>query len=134
MAKDPLTRLRTICLALPEATEKIAWGEPTFRVGPTKLFAMFSNNHHGDGMVALWCKAPPGVQEILVGADPKVFFRPPYVGHKGWIGVRLDGQVDWSAVAGLVKDSYLMTAPKRLAAQLQEDTPQPATKRKTMRR
>ncbi len=119
MKADPLERLRAICLALPQATEKIAWGEPTFRVGPTKMFTMFTNNHHGDNRIALWCKAPPGAQEILVGADPQRFFVPPYVGPKGWIGMRLDGKVDWSAVAEIVKDSYLMTAPKKIAAQLQ---------------
>lgn len=112
--RDPLGRLRTICLALPEATEKEAWGEPTFRVRD-KLFAMYTNNHHGDGRVAVWCKAPPGVQEILVGADPERFFVPPYVGHKGWIGVRLDVKVDWQEVAEIVQDSYRMTAPTRPA-------------------
>jgi len=115
---DPLVRLRQICLALPEATEKIAWGEPTFRVGATKMFAMFTDNHHGDGRVALWCKAPPGVQEMLVGAAPQRFYVPPYVGHKGWIGVRLDLEVDWIEIADLVEDAYRMTAPKRLVAQL----------------
>ena len=115
---DPLGRLRQICLALPEATEKIAWGEPTFRVGGTKMFAMFTDNHHGDGRVALWCKAPPGVQEMLVNAAPKRFYVPPYVGHKGWIGVRLDVEVDWDEVADLVADAYRMTAPKRLVTAL----------------
>jgi hypothetical protein len=132
MKSDPLERLRAICLALPEATEKIAWSEPTFRVGPTKMFAMFTNNHHGDGRVALWCKAPPGAQEILVGADPQRFFVPPYVGHKGWIGMRLEGKVDWTAVADIVKDSYLMTAPKKIVARLQADStsvPAPRPKR-----
>ena len=117
MKDDPLSRLRKVCLALPEATEKVAWGEPTFRVRD-KIFAMFTDNHHGDGRVALWCKAPPGVQEVLVGADPRRFYVPPYVGHKGWVGVRLDVKVDWDEVSDLVKDSYLMTAPKRLAALL----------------
>jgi hypothetical protein len=116
-ARDPLARLRKICLALPEATEKGAWGEPTFRVGD-KLFAMYDNNHHGADRIAVWCKAPPGVQEILVNADPHKFFVPPYVGHKGWIGVRLDGKVDWDEVAEILEDSYRMTAPKRLRAAL----------------
>jgi hypothetical protein len=114
-ARDPLGRLRAICLALPEATEKEAWGEATFRVRD-KIFAMSDNNHHGSGHVAVWCKAPPGVQEILVGADPERFFVPPYVGHKGWIGVRLDRKVDWAEVDDLMADSYRMTAPKRLCA------------------
>jgi predicted DNA-binding protein (MmcQ/YjbR family) len=117
MKNDPLRQLRKVCLALPEATEKVAWGEPTFRVRD-KIFAMFTDNHHGDGRVSLWCKAPPGVQEVLVGADPRRFYVPPYVGHKGWVGVRLDVKVDWDEVADMVKDSYVMTAPKRLAALL----------------
>jgi hypothetical protein len=87
--RSPLPRVRRICLALPEAHEKIAWGEPTFRVRD-KLFAMFANNHHGDGRIALWCKAAPGAQEDLVAADPKHFFVPPYVGKAGWLGIRLD--------------------------------------------
>jgi hypothetical protein len=119
MADDLLERLRRICLALPEATEKIAWGEPTFRVRD-KLFAMFDNNHHGAGRVAVWVKAAKDVQEILVGADPQRFFVPPYVGPKGWIGVRLDlDNVDWSELADIVRDGYRMTAPPRIAALLE---------------
>jgi len=126
---DPLTQLRKICLAFPDATEKVAWGEPTFRVR-NKLFAMFTDNHHGDGVVALWCKAPMGVQEILVGAAPEKFFRPPYVGHKGWIGVRLDIEVDWNEVADLVKDSYQMTAPKpRVVRRAQDREPAGSVRR-----
>lgn len=112
---SPLDRLRAVCLALPETTEKEAWGAPTFRVRE-KMFGMFVDNHHGDGRVALWCKAPPGVQAMLVEAAPERFFVPPYVGHKGWIGVRLDGAVDWEEIADLIGDSYRMTAPARLRA------------------
>src|SRR5262245_18726747 len=117
MAKSPLPRVRKICLALPEATEKIAWGEPTWRVRD-KLFVMFANNHHGDGRIAIWCKAAPGAQDDLVAANPKQFFVPPYVGKAGWIGIRLDQGPDWGIVAGLVKDGYLEVAPKRLRASL----------------
>jgi predicted DNA-binding protein (MmcQ/YjbR family) len=116
-ARDPLPRLRKICLAFPEATEKEAWGEPTFRVGG-KLFAMYDNHHHAARHIAVWCKAPPGAQEILVSADSEKFFVPPYVGHKGWIGIRLDRTVDWDEVAEILEDSYRMTAPKRLCATL----------------
>ena len=108
MADTPTDRLRAICLALPEATEKEAWGDPTFRVRD-KIFAM---QKIGDGRVSVWCKAPPGAQEILIGADPELFFRPPYVGHKGWIGIRIDRGPDWDEVAMLVERSYRMTAPK----------------------
>ncbi len=108
----PIKRLREICLALAHTTEKEAWGECTFRVGG-KMFAMTDNNHHGDGWVAVWVKAPPMVQETLVGSDPKRFFKPPYVGHKGWVGVRLDFKVDWDELGCIVRDGYLMSVPKR---------------------
>lgn len=102
-------RLRALCLAFPQAVEKETWGRATFRVGD-KIFAM---EREQDG-VAMWCKAPPGSQAVLVGSDPDRFFVPPYVGHKGWIGVRLRGEPDWDEVAALVGRSYRMTAPKRL--------------------
>jgi hypothetical protein len=114
MATQPIDRLRAICLALPEAVEKEAWGDPTFRVRG-KIFAM---EKRGDGRVSLWCKAPPGSQMVLVGADPERFFVPPYVGHKGWVGVRLDSKPDWEEVTALVKRSYRLIAPKRLAASI----------------
>ena len=111
-AEQPTHRLRAICLALPEASEKEAWGDPTFRVRG-KIFAM---EKRGDGRISLWCKAPPGSQMVLVGADPDRFFVPPYVGHKGWVGMRLDSAPDWVEVAALVRRSYRLIAPKRLAA------------------
>lgn len=107
-------RLRAICLALPEAAEKKAWDIPTFRVAK-KIFAMA----HDPGTV--WCKAPRGVQAILVEAAPDRFFVPPYVGHKGWIGFHLDRTTDWAEVAALIHRSYRMTAPKRLAVQVPEE-------------
>jgi hypothetical protein len=112
-----LARARKICLALPDAHEKIAWGAPTFRVRD-RQFAMFLDNHNGDGRVALWIKAPPGAQEALVVADPERFFRPPYVGAAGWLGVQLDKGLDWGVVAGLVRDGYLEAAPLKLRAAL----------------
>ena len=117
MMETPLDRLRALCLALPEAVEKGGVAEHTFRVRD-KIFAMYQDNHHGDGRVAVWSKAPRGLQEALVGSDPERFFVPPYVGHHGWIGVRLDRPVDWDVVAGIVEDGYRMTAPKRLVALL----------------
>ena len=110
-----LERVRAICLPWPQASEKVAWGGPTFRV-KDKLFAMYLDDHHGDGRIALWVKAPPGVQELLVEAEPERFFRPPYVGPSGWIGIRLDGPVDWSEIADFLADGYRLAAPKRLAA------------------
>jgi hypothetical protein len=113
----PLARLRKVCFALPEVTEKEAWGEPTFRVRD-KLFAMFATDHHHDGNIAVWCKAAMGMQDILIDADPERFFKPPYVGPKGWIGIRLDGKVDWDEVHALLAESWRMTAPPKLAATL----------------
>lgn len=115
MPARPLTRLRKICLSLPEAHEVEAWGEPTFRVR-NKLFAMFASagTHHGQGRPAVWCKAGPGNQEIMVRGAPERFFVPPYVGPSGWIGIWLDGDVEWDELADLLRDSYELTAPKRV--------------------
>ena len=115
MPPNALTRLRKLCLALPEAHEVEAWGEPTFRVR-NKLFAMYANagNHHGAGDHAVWLKAPPGNQALMVRTAPKRFFVPPYVGPSGWIGVRLDERTDWDELRELLRDAWAMTAPKRL--------------------
>lgn len=111
----PLDKLRAISLALPEAVETFTFGDPVFRVR-NKIFVM---HRSGDGRESLWCKAPVGVQEDLVRADPRRFFVPPYVGHHGWVGVRLDLEPDWDLVVDLIERSYRMTAPKRLAARLE---------------
>jgi hypothetical protein len=115
---DPLARLRAIVAALPETSERISHGAPTFW-GGKKTFASFHVNHHGDGRVALWCKAAPGAQEALVDADPARFFVPPYVGPSGWLGVRLDRDVDWGFVAGLLEEGWRMVAPKRAVDRLE---------------
>src|SRR6266478_7244681 len=99
-----IVRLREICLAMPEVFEKEAWGECTFRVAGGSMFAMTDHNHHNSGHIAVWVKAPPMVQEVLIGSAPARFFKPPYVGHKGWVGVRLDSKVDWQELAGILKD------------------------------
>jgi hypothetical protein len=114
-----IARLRAICLALPEVTEKIAWGEPTWRAG--KIFAQMDTHHHGAEHVAVWLPARPGVQEALIEEDPARFFRPPYVGHKGWVGVRIDRRPDWRVVAGLVAEAYREVASPRLVARLEAD-------------
>lgn len=117
MPRSPLTRLRKLCLALPEAHEVEAWGEPTFRVR-NKLFAMYADagNHHGNGRSAVWCKAVPDNQTLMIKAAPDRFFVPPYVGPSGWVGIWLDRQADWRELAELLEDSYRLVAPKRLAA------------------
>jgi len=121
MPPSPLARLRKVCLALPEAHEVEAWGAPTFRVR-NKLFAMYAtaDNHHGAGRPAVWCKAAPGNQGLMVRANPDRFFVPPYVGPNGWIGIRLDRSPDWKEVGELMRDSYRLVAPKRLIKVLDE--------------
>jgi predicted DNA-binding protein (MmcQ/YjbR family) len=121
-----VARLRDICLALPEAEEKKTWDIPTFRVRD-KIFAMV---HDRGARFDVWCKAPPGAQTVLVAAAPERFFRPPYVGHKGWIGFWLDGDPDWAEVADLIGRSYRMTAPKRLLSN-PADTPAERSRRKS---
>jgi predicted DNA-binding protein (MmcQ/YjbR family) len=114
-AEAALALTRDICLSLPDTEEKIAWGAPTFRVHG-RLFVMFANNHHGDGRIAIWCAAPPGVQQDLVAADPKHFFVPPYVGVGGWVGIRLDKRLGKGAVAAIVEQGYRTIEQKRSAA------------------
>jgi hypothetical protein len=114
---DPLENLRRLCLALPEVTERLSHGEPTWFIRGKKTFVMFANHHHDDRL-AFWCAAPDGAQEMLVASDPERFFRPPYVGHRGWLGVYLDVPADWDQIADLVVDAYRAVAPKRLAAVL----------------
>ena len=116
---DRLERLRAICLALPDATEKQTWGDPTWRVRG-RIFAMQKGNYDG-GRPSVWLKARPGAQEVLVGSAPERFFVPGYVGQKGWVGMHLDGrEVDWEELADLVEDSYCLIAPKLLVARLHD--------------
>jgi hypothetical protein len=114
-----LERLRRICLALPETTERLSHGEPTWFVRDKNVFVTFDNNHHEAGRIGFWCAAPPGAQEALVDAAPHRFYRPPYVGHRGWLGVRLDVDVDWPEVEALVRDAYRVIAPKTLAGRIE---------------
>jgi predicted DNA-binding protein (MmcQ/YjbR family) len=111
MKNTPLERVRRICLALPETTEKIAWGTPTWRVRD-RIFVMYSDNHHGDGRVAIWCNAAEGAQKDLVEADPEHIFVPAYVGKGGWIGVRLDRDLPWPSIQSLIEEAYRVTAAK----------------------
>lgn len=112
---DPLERVRALCLALPGATERLSHGEPTWFAG--RSFVMYSDHHHG-GPLAVWCAAAPGVLEEQVEREPERFFRPPYVGVRGWLGVRLDVDVDWDEMARIVADAYRQVAPARLVARL----------------
>jgi predicted DNA-binding protein (MmcQ/YjbR family) len=105
-------KLRAICLAFPDTTEKLAWSEPTWRVRG-KLFAQLDNHHHGADHLAVWLPAPLGEQEAMIFTDPARFFRPPYVGHRGWVGVRIDRRPNWTVVARLVKQAYGLVAIRR---------------------
>src|SRR5919108_4612691 len=109
-----LERIRAACRALPETSERPSHGAPTFFVRDKRAFVMVLKNHHGDGRFAIWCAAPAGLQQMLVEADPVRFFVPPYVGHRGWLGVRLDRGLDWDELAGIAEDAYAEVAPTKL--------------------
>lgn len=121
----PLARLRAICLALPEANERISHGEPTWFVGKGKAFAMLDDHHHGAPHLSVWLPAGLGAQEALVESDPRRFFRPPYVGSRGWVGVVLDRRPDWRVVAWLVEQAFRLVAPASLVAKLPPPGPAP---------
>lgn len=113
-----LGRLRELCLALPETSERPSHGAPSFFVRGKACFLMLFDDHHGDGRFAIWCAAPAGDQQLLVDADPEKFFVPPYVGHRGWLGVRLERDLDWDELRGIVEDAFCTVAPKRLVERL----------------
>ena len=110
-------RLRRLCLSLPEVTERISHGEPSWFVRDRQTFVRFADHHHDD-RVGFWCAAPEGAQQALVSSYPARFFKPPYYGVRGWLGVYLDVPADWDEIAVLVEDAYRTVAPKRLVAQL----------------
>jgi len=116
---DLLERLRRICSSFPEVTERLSHGAPAWFVRGKKTFVtLWVGGHHGDEFPHLWCAAPPGAQAELTEAEPHRFFRPPYVGGRGWPGVRLDRDVDWDEMAEICEDAYRVVAPARLVAQL----------------
>lgn len=115
---EALAQVRAIALELPEVTERLSHGAPTFFVRDKKTFVMFVDNHHDDGRLALWTAAPAGVQSVLVETEPDRFFKPPYVGGRGWIGVRLDVDVEWDEIAQVIQDAYRCIASKKLIAEL----------------
>jgi hypothetical protein len=117
MNEDYLQRVRRICLAMPGAWEKLSHGEPTFFAGK-KVFAMFANNHHNDGHIAVWCPAPLGMQAILIEAEPKKFYKPPYVGVRGWIGINLN-QIRDEELASHLSQAWRMIAPKKLQTEVE---------------
>lgn len=113
---EVLERVRACSLALPGTSEKLSHGAPTFFV--KKVFVMFNDDHHGDGRVAIWYPAPEGAQAHMVDTEPERFFVPPYVGHRGWLGLRLDVDPDWDEIAAVISEAWRTVAPKRLQAEL----------------
>ena len=113
-----LGRLRTICMGLPEVSERLSHGEVTWFIREKRVLAMMDDHHHGADHFALTCPAPPGVQQELIDLEPDRFYRPAYVGPSGWIGVRLDRDVDWDEIKGIVEDAYRLKAPKQLVKRL----------------
>jgi len=113
-----IERLRKICMALPEANERVSHGEPTWFAGKGKVFAMLDNHHHGAKHLSVVLPQPLGAQEALIEADPERFFRPPYVGPSGWVGVVLDHKPDWDMVAAMVREAFLLVATHKLRSRL----------------
>lgn len=123
ITEEQLQRVRSICSTLPEATEKLSHGEPTFFVRK-KVFAMFANNHHNDGRIAVWLPVPPGMQTMLIEAAPEKFFKPPYVGVRGWVGIELAQMSDEELTYHLY-NAYRQIAPQKLRLQLADPTESP---------
>ncbi len=108
----PLDRIRAICMALPETEEKISHGSPSFFIR-SGHYCAWADNHHGDGRLSVWVAQPPGAQEALIAAEPKHFFRPPYVGPSGWVGINLNTGLDWGAVAAIIAEGHAFIAAKK---------------------
>jgi hypothetical protein len=124
---DALARLRTICMAFPEVTERPSHSAPTWFVRDKKSFlTLWEHGHHDNEFPHLWCAAPVGVQQELIAEDPARFFKPPYVGHRGWLGVRLDVEVDWAELAEIAEDAYRCVAPAKLITDLADRSAGPA--------
>jgi hypothetical protein len=117
--REPLQGLREICMSFPQVTERLSHGAPTWFVRDKTVFVTFwEHGHHAEDFPHLWCAAPPGAQEELVETEPHRFFRPPYVGGRGWLGMRLDVDVDWYEMASICEEAYRVVAPKKLIAEL----------------
>lgn len=117
-AHAALDQLRSVCLQLPEVTERPSHHTPTFFVRDKKVLVSLWEDHHDRDGIDLWCPAEPGVQAEMVDSEPDRFFVPPYVGHRGWLGVRIDGDTDWEEIAAIVIAAFRLVAPKSLVKQL----------------
>jgi hypothetical protein len=119
MSDEALRRLRDICLAFPEVTERLSHSAPTWFVrGKSSFLTLWAHGHHDHEFPHVWCAAPTGAQQELIAANPDAYFRPPYVGHRGWLGVRLDRGVSWAELAELAEDAYRTNAPPNLRSAL----------------
>lgn len=127
-SRKQIERVRRMCLALPEAGEKLSHGEPTWFVHK-KVFVMFADNHHGDGHIAVWLPVPPGMQMSLIEEEPEVFFKPPYVGARGWIGIELPRIAD-AELEMHVQLAWELVAPKRLLEPVEETTAPPKKRKR----
>ncbi len=128
MAKrfDPIDVVRSLAMGLPEVSERLSHGSPTFFIRRKKTFVTFVDDHHGDGIVGIWCAAPLGAQAELVDDEPDRFFVPPYVGGRGWIGVRLEHAIDRDGLATIITEAYLQVAPTKLAIEVRAAQPDAA--------
>jgi hypothetical protein len=121
-SQQSLRRIRSICLALPEVTERLSHSAPSFFVQDKRAFVnVWMEGHHANRFPHLWCAAAPGVQEVFIETDPHLYFRPPYVGHRGWIGVRIEGDSSWDDVEDCCEDAYRAVAPPALIALLGDE-------------
>jgi len=129
MSQKQLERVRRICSALPETTERLSHGEPTFFVH-NKVFVMFANNHHNDGHIAVWLPVPSGLQTTLIETSPHTYFKPPFVGVRGWVGIELD-RISDEDLTFHIQVAWELIAPKRLLSKMRanEDAPKPSQKR-----
>lgn len=114
-----LAKVRAACMDLPEVTERPSHGAPTWFIRDKKTFVTFHNDHHGDGILGIWAAAPLGAQEALIASNPARYYRPAYVGRRGWVGMRLEGKVDWDEAGGIIEDAYRAVAPKKLLDELE---------------
>ena len=128
MRNKQLERVRRICLALPETSERLSHGEPTFFVHK-KVFVMFANNHHEDGRIAVWLPVPSGFQTDLIETAPAIYFKPPYVGVRGWVGIDLD-QIGEDDLRFMIQTAWELIAPKRLLAKISTVSRPPNRSRK----
>jgi hypothetical protein len=128
MSRKQLKRVRRICSALPETTERLSHGEPTFFVH-NKVFVMFANNHHDDGHIAVWLPVPSGLQTTLIETAPETYFKPPYVGVRGWVGIELN-RINDEDLTFHIQVAWELIAPKRLLSKVRanDDSSKPSQK------